>query len=61
VTKADVLRVAHEHLAPKDFTVVAVGNPAEFGKPLTAVGPVTSIDLAIPDPQGEPAGGAHKP
>ncbi|MBI2679660.1 MAG: insulinase family protein [Candidatus Solibacter usitatus] len=57
VTKADVLRVAREHLAPKDFTLTAVGNPPEFGKPLTALGTVTPIDLSIP----EPAGGAQKP
>jgi zinc protease len=57
VTKADVLRVAREHLAPNDFTIVAVGNPPDFGKPLTALGPVTPIDLSIP----EPSGGAQKP
>jgi len=61
VTKADVLRVAREHLSPKDFTVVAVGNPAEFGKPLTTLGPVTPVDLTIPEPRAEVAGGAQKP
>jgi zinc protease len=57
VTKTDVLRVAREHLSPKDFVVTAVGNPPDFGKPLTALGTVTPIDLSIP----EPAGGAQKP
>jgi zinc protease len=48
VSKADVLRVAREHLSPKDFTVTAVGIPTNFGKPLTALGTVTPIDLSIP-------------
>ncbi len=60
VTKADILRVAREHLKPKDSTIVAVGNPAGFGQPLSVLGPVTPIDLAIPAPPGE-AGGPHKP
>jgi zinc protease len=54
VTKADVQRVAREHLKPKNFTIVAVGNPKEFGKPLATLGPVTPINLAIPGPKGEP-------
>jgi zinc protease len=51
VTKADVLRAAKQHVRPQDFTIVAAGNPAEFGKPLTALGvPVHPIDLTIPPP-----------
>jgi zinc protease len=51
VTKADVLRVAKQHLLPEEFTIVAVGNTQEFGKPLTALGlPVHPIDLTIPPP-----------
>ncbi len=49
VTKADVLHAAREHIHPAEFTTVAVGNPKEFGKPLSALGePVKPIDLAIP-------------
>ena len=48
VTKADVLRVAKEHLMPSAFTIVTVGNPQEFGKPLDTLGPVKTIDLTIP-------------
>ncbi|HXN48494.1 MAG TPA: pitrilysin family protein [Bryobacteraceae bacterium] len=49
VTKADVLRVAKEYLHPEAFTVVAVGNPKDFGKPLSALGlPVHPLDLTIP-------------
>jgi zinc protease len=49
VTKADVLRVAKQYLKPEDITIVAVGKPADFGKPLTALGPVKEIDVSIPD------------
>lgn len=53
VTRADVLRVAREHIQPKNLTIVAVGNPQEFGKPLATLGlPVASIDLTIPEPSG---------
>jgi zinc protease len=52
VTKADVLRVAKQHLHPEDFTIVAAGNPQEFGQPLTALGgSVQTIDLTIPAPK----------
>ena len=54
VTKADVLRVARQRLHPESFTVVAAGNPQEFGQPLTALGgSVKTIDLTIPEPGGK--------
>jgi len=52
VTRADVLRVMKEHIHPEDLTIVAVGNPKDFGKPLTAAGKVEKIDLTIPEPKG---------
>ena len=52
VTRADVLRVMKEHIRPEDLTVVAVGNPKDFGKPLTAAGKVEKLDLTIPEPKG---------
>ena len=56
VTRQDVLRVAREHMNPKNLTIVAVGNPQEFGTPLATLGvPVTSIDLTIPEPAGAKA------
>ncbi|MEO8663523.1 MAG: pitrilysin family protein, partial [Bryobacteraceae bacterium] len=52
VTRADVLRVAKEHLRPEELTIVAVGNTADFGKPLSATGlPVKELDLSIPEPK----------
>jgi zinc protease len=53
VTRADVLRVARQYLRPEAFTYVAVGNPKDFGKPLSALGfRVQPLDLTIPGPEG---------
>ena len=58
VTRADVLRVAKEHLNPAAFTTVAVGNPDDFGHPLDTLGtPVHTIDLTIPQEKLEAAKG----
>ena len=52
VTKADVLRVAQKYFKPQDLTYVAVGNPEEFGTPLSTLGiKVEPIDLSIPEPK----------
>ena len=48
VTRADVLRVFREHINPSNLSIVAVGNPVAFGKPISAVGKVEKIDLSIP-------------
>ncbi len=46
VTKADVQRVAKEYIRPGNFTIVTVGKPEDFGKPLSALGvPVKEIEL----------------
>lgn len=54
VTRADVLRVAKARFIPANLTIVAVGNPAQFGKPLASIeggGEVHNIDLTIPPPK----------
>jgi zinc protease len=52
VTRADVLRVAKQYLDPSKFVVVAVGNPKDFGTPLSSLGlPVTDLDVTIPQPK----------
>ena len=53
VTRADVLRVAKEHIRPEELSVVMVGNPKDLGKPLTALGKVSELDLTIPEPKQE--------
>jgi zinc protease len=53
VTREDVLRVAKERFLPENLAIVAVGNPKEFGKPLSTLGKVNTIDLTIPEPKAE--------
>jgi zinc protease len=53
VTRADVLRVAKERFVPENLAIVAVGNPKEFGKPLSVLGKVNAIDLTIPEPKSD--------
>jgi zinc protease len=51
VTRADILRVAKQYVDPAKFVIVAVGNPKDFGTPLSAMGlPVNNIDLTIQAP-----------
>ena len=50
VTAADVTRVANKYIDVKKLAIVVVGNSAEFGGPLTALGPVTNLDISIPPP-----------
>lgn len=51
ITKADVLRVAHNHLQPNKIQILAVGRPQDFDEPLSVLGPVREIDITIPIPQ----------
>ncbi|HEX4808986.1 MAG TPA: pitrilysin family protein [Bryobacteraceae bacterium] len=53
VTKADVLRVAKQHFRPELLTIVAVGNEANFDRPLTTLSrPVKMLDVSIaPEPR----------
>jgi len=51
VTRADILRVARAHLKPDTVQVLVVGRPEDFDEPLSALGEVTTIDIAIPTPQ----------
>jgi zinc protease len=52
VTKAEILRVAQKYFKPQDLTYVAVGNPKDFGPPLSTLGmKVETLDLTIPEPK----------
>jgi zinc protease len=53
VGKEDVARAASKYLHKEKLAVLVVGNTAEFDKPLSTLGPVTNIDIAIPPPPGE--------
>jgi zinc protease len=52
VTKADVLRVAKQYFNPEGFSVVAVGNQNNFGRPLSELNlPVKALDVSMPADQ----------
>ena len=53
VGKEDVARVAAKYLHKEKLAVLVVGNTAEFDKPLSSLGSVTNVDIAIPPPPGE--------
>jgi len=52
VTAAEVNRVAAKYLHRDQLAVLVVGNSKEFDKPLTSLGPVKEISIAIPPPPG---------
>jgi zinc protease len=48
VTSADVARVAQKYVQPGKLAIVVVGNTPEIDPPLSALGKVTTLDIAIP-------------
>ena len=50
ITADDVERVAHKYIHKDQFAVLVVGNDKEFQTPLSSLGPVTDVDIAIPPP-----------
>jgi zinc protease len=60
-TKDDVNRVAAKYVHKDQLAVLVVGNPKDFDKPLTALGPVTNLDITIPPPPGEQASADGSP
>jgi zinc protease len=55
VTAADVSRVANKYIDVSKLAIVVVGNESELTPPLSALGKVTTLDIAIPPPPGKPA------
>ena len=55
-TKEEVNRVAAKYIHKDQLAAVVVGNPKDFDKPLSALGPVTNVDITIPPPPGEQQG-----
>jgi predicted Zn-dependent peptidase len=51
VTKVDILRAAKSHLNPDKFVILAVGNENNFDRPLSELGNVNLIDIAIKEPK----------
>src|SRR5260370_28237189 len=50
VTADDVNRVAKKYLERNKFAVLVVGKAADFDKPLSTFGAVTTLDITIPQP-----------
>ncbi|MGH9509008.1 MAG: M16 family metallopeptidase [Terriglobales bacterium] len=50
VTADDVNRVAKKYLHKDKLAVLVVGKAADFDKPLSSFGPVTTVDITIPEP-----------
>lgn len=48
VTQDDIKRVANEYLKPENLTIILVGNPDLYEKPMDEFGPVTNIELLEP-------------
>jgi zinc protease len=55
VQVADVARIVPKYLHKDQLKVLVVGNPADFDKPLSSLGPVTNVDITIPPPPGAKA------
>ena len=53
VQTADVARAGAKYLHKDKLAILVVGNTSEFDKPLSSLGPVTTVDITIPPPPGE--------
>jgi len=54
VTPADVAAVAGKYLKPAQFAVLFLGKERAYEGPLSSLGQVAAIDIAIPQPKQEP-------
>jgi zinc protease len=52
VTEQDVDRVAQKYVHKDKMALLVVGKAADFDRPLSSFGPVTTIDISIPPPPG---------
>lgn len=53
VTREDILRVAKKYLRPDKVQILVVGKEEDFDKPLSTLGQVNTIDIAIPPAKPE--------
>jgi len=52
VTEQDVDRVAQKYVHKDRMALLVVGKAADFDRPLSSFGPVTTLDITIPPPAG---------
>ncbi len=50
ITSEELLAAAQRHIQPEEIAMIVVGPEEKFDAPLSTLGPVTEIDIAIPDP-----------
>jgi len=53
VTAEDVARAARKYVRKGELAVLVVGKSADFDRPLSSFGPVTTVDVSIPAPGAE--------
>jgi len=53
VTLQDLVRVEEKYIHKDRLAVLVIGNAAEFDRPLSSFGPVTTLDISIPPPPAE--------
>jgi zinc protease len=53
VTLQDVARVAVKYVHKDNLAVLVVGKASDFDRPLSSYGPVTTLDITIPQPDAE--------
>jgi zinc protease len=51
VTAEDVARAARKHVHKDRIALLVVGKESDFDRPLSSFGPVTNVDIAIPEPK----------
>jgi zinc protease len=51
VTADDVARAARKHVHKDRIALLVVGKESDFDRPLSSFGPVTNVDIAIPEPK----------
>jgi zinc protease len=61
VTTADVARIIPKYLHKDQLAVLVVGNPADFDKPLSSLGQVKDVDIAIPPPPAQMGAAGQQP
>ena len=61
VTKEQVAQASAKYIHKDQLAVLVVGNTTEFDKPLSTLGPVSSVDITIPPPPGAEAPAASNP
>jgi zinc protease len=52
VSQADVGRVARQYIHKDRLAVLVVGKAADFDRPLSSFGPISNIDISIPEMPG---------